>query len=289
MKSDMTIVVSSCDAYSDCWDPFFKLFQIYWPDCPYPVVLITETKSYNGMVGKVRSFPALTESGKSKLKWGGGLIECLKTLESQTILYLQEDFFLTDRVDQEMIEAFVAFMQQMSWTHETTMHIGLCPRSSHGPFHVTEHPLLWEVGKQARYRFSLQPGLWNRENLLKYIKYSDTAWAFEENSHIRGRRSRSRVLTVNRHIFSLGGRQIYPFDPAGGIVRGKWSRDRVAGLFELHGIKIDFSLRGCLEDIEKLSCDLNKEHFFHRLYRYLHWRLLGVQSRINEIIDWVRY
>lgn len=220
-KIDMTIIVSSCDAYSDCWEPFFKLFEIFWPDCPYPIMLISERKCYEGSYAKVQSFPALSVSGKKKLEWGGRMIECLQRLDSKVVLYLQEDFFLKDKVDQKIIAEFADFMSERSWTHESTMHVGLNPRSSHGPFHLTEHPMLWEVDRQARYRFSLLPGLWMRLDFLKYLKSKDSAWNFEETSHVRGRRTPNRILTVNRHVFRLDGKQIYPFDPHGGIVRGR--------------------------------------------------------------------
>jgi hypothetical protein len=211
----------------------------------------------------------------------------LESLDTELILYLQEDFFLTAPVDGGMIEEFAAYIAEMSWTHEFTMHIGLCPRSSHGPFHLTEHPLLWEVDRQARYRFSLQPGLWKRQELLKYIRPNDTPWEFEETSHLRGSRTRSRVLTVNRHIFRLDGRQIYPFDPHGGIVRGKWVRGSVVDLFKQHGIAVDFSRKGFVDEVPaKTSAPLT---FGVRVRNALRWHRLRLLERINEAIDCFRY
>ena len=46
MLQNTALLVSSCDKYSDCWDPFFKLLSIYWKDLEYPVYLITEEKEY---------------------------------------------------------------------------------------------------------------------------------------------------------------------------------------------------------------------------------------------------
>lgn len=286
---DVTIVVSSCDAYSDCWDAFFMLFDAYWPDCPYPLVLVSETKLYDGGNGRIRSFLACKETGKRRLAWGGGMIECLRRLESRVVLYLQEDHFLQGRVDQDLVAEFASFVAEMSWTHETTMHIGLCPRSSHGPFHLTEHPLLWEVDRQARYRFSLQPGLWNRENLLQFLRYHDTPWHFEESSHLRGRRARSRVLTLNRHVFGPQRRQVYPFDPAGGIVQGKWVRASVEELFRNHGIEVDFALRGCLDDGHEWAPGRRGRVEQVRLWCALLSRLEVARGCVNEFIDRFRY
>ena len=44
---DVAILVPSFDGYRDVWEPFFRCFFKFWPDCPYPVVLgsIRETCS----------------------------------------------------------------------------------------------------------------------------------------------------------------------------------------------------------------------------------------------------
>jgi len=38
---DTCVLIASCDAYSDAWAPFFALMKKYWPDCPYPIYLIS--------------------------------------------------------------------------------------------------------------------------------------------------------------------------------------------------------------------------------------------------------
>ena len=45
-KNDITIIVNSCDKYSDLWYPFFELLRIQWPDLSYPIILNTESKTY---------------------------------------------------------------------------------------------------------------------------------------------------------------------------------------------------------------------------------------------------
>ena len=45
--NSVSILINSCDAYEDIWEPFFRCFSENWPDCPYPIYLNTETKEYN--------------------------------------------------------------------------------------------------------------------------------------------------------------------------------------------------------------------------------------------------
>ena len=44
---DYTVLVNSTDAFSDCWTPFFTLLGKYWPTAPRPIVLNTETLSFD--------------------------------------------------------------------------------------------------------------------------------------------------------------------------------------------------------------------------------------------------
>lgn len=51
MMQDMCILVVSCDKYADCWTPFSDCMRKFWPDCPYPVYLCTESgEPENGAV-----------------------------------------------------------------------------------------------------------------------------------------------------------------------------------------------------------------------------------------------
>lgn len=64
-----SIIVNTCDSYSDCWEPFFKLFSVFWKDCKGKIFLNTEYKDYSfpGLditptkVCEKRNFPRIRE------------------------------------------------------------------------------------------------------------------------------------------------------------------------------------------------------------------------------------
>ena len=39
-----TVLVASCDKYADLLGPFSALWRKFWPDCPFEVVLVTESE-----------------------------------------------------------------------------------------------------------------------------------------------------------------------------------------------------------------------------------------------------
>jgi len=79
-NKDVAILVSSFDGFSDLWSPFFMLFWRYWPDCPYPVYLISNNKIYENprittiMVGEDRH-------------WSGNFITALYRVPHSVIIY----------------------------------------------------------------------------------------------------------------------------------------------------------------------------------------------------------
>jgi hypothetical protein len=81
------VLVSSCDAYSDAWPPFFALLNRYWPDCPFPIYLIS-----NHQPGKFDGVTSIT-LGQDR-HWASNMLQVLDQLPFEQFLYFQEDYFL---------------------------------------------------------------------------------------------------------------------------------------------------------------------------------------------------
>lgn len=88
MKSDCTLIISSCDAYSDIWDAFFTLLHRNW-DIPYHVMLNTETLSYQ-TTPKVQTVPSAPGTC-----WTRRLQNAVRTAKTEFVLVLLDDFFIT--------------------------------------------------------------------------------------------------------------------------------------------------------------------------------------------------
>lgn len=239
---DLTILVNTCDGFADCWAPFFALFAKFWPDCPYPIVLNTETLDYTFAdldlrVAKV----ALGE--ERRLTWSECLARCLDAIDTPYLLYLQEDYFLEAPVRADLVEAFVAVMRAGDADVIRLMECG-----GSGPWWPTGDPRLWHVDQRAVYRIALQAAIWRRSTLYRHLRAHETAWQLEVFGSARARRVRGeRVLCAARDLFHGPGREIIPYQPTG-IVKGRWERRIVEPLFATHGIAIDFTRRGFCDE-----------------------------------------
>ncbi len=234
---DLTILVNTSDGFEDCWAPFFELFARYWPDCPYPIVLNTETRAPRFDALPVRCAQVALGEAR-RLSWSECLARCLDGIATPFVLYLQEDYFLEAPVQQQYIETF---LDELRGGRADVVRLMECGGS--GPWHPTAHPLLWEVDPHAQYRIALQAALWRRSTLRTQLRRHESPWQLEVFGSARARRRGDRVLCVNRDRFHGEGREVIPYRPTG-VVKGQWERDIVEPLFARHQIAVDFSQRG---------------------------------------------
>lgn len=90
------IVIISCDAFSDCWDPIFFSFEKFWPDCPYPIYLVNNFSKINN--NKVNVINVGEDKG-----FASNLKSALSTLNYDYVFYFQDDYFLSQKVNTQFI------------------------------------------------------------------------------------------------------------------------------------------------------------------------------------------
>ena len=234
-NSSYTILVNTCDAFEDCWSPFFTLLLKNWESVRAPVLLNTETKLYEhpGMSIKCARVQG---KGTDKISWSECLIRGLKQVETPLVLYFQEDYFIDKPVRSEIIDRAASYML----ANPAVKHIGLTSHGSHGPYEPTKEDWLLEIRKDARYRISAQTGLWRVDTLLYYLRPVENAWMFEIFGTWRAARKREQFLCVT-HKLPQGGPAVDYLHT--GIIKGKW-HSQIKDVFEKNEIEIDYSIRG---------------------------------------------
>ena len=235
--NDLTIFVNTSDSFEDCWEPFFKLFELYWPGCPYPIVLNTETKEYKYEGLDITcSKVALGES--KRLGWSECLMRALDLVETPYILYLQEDYFLEAPVNASLLGDLLNEMRALKLGA-----IRLSGTDGIGPWHPIASSLVVEVDKSAKWRLSLQAALWRKSVLRSLIRKHETPWQLESYGSFRTRCLKEKICSFNQKTPSRFDNQIFPYCPTG-VVAGRWVGEVVKPLFAKHGINIDFFMRG---------------------------------------------
>ena len=234
--SRFSILVNTTDQYEDCWEPFFKLFKKYWSQFEGNIYLNTETKQFGTPELKISSI-------QNKLihkTWSECLRFALNFIEEEIILYLQDDYFLNDFVDQQKIQYYADLMVK-----EKIDCIHLSPYASKGPFYLTQYPNLMKFARNAEYKISLQAALWQKSLLKKYLRVHENAAQFERYGTKRAWRSQEEIYN---YFDLLNKTSLIPYYSTG-IIKGKWNRVAVKQLFEQNDITVDFTRRGYYEGV----------------------------------------
>ncbi len=225
------LVVSSCDAYSDILDIFFKLLKKYWPNINYDIYLSTESLNY--------SYKGLTINNihpKSKDdNWTIRMYDLLSQINYKNVIFLLDDFFLYDFVDANKIE------QCINWLNlDTSIATFTIWQTSIGESGL--YPGFKRINNKSKIVLSAIAGIWNRKKFLYYLKNrNENIWQWELSSNKKINHS---IRNDKAFFLSHKEKMYIPYDSGKiGLFSGQWMEDTKA-LFKKEGISMDYSKRG---------------------------------------------
>lgn len=239
LGENVTIVIHSCDAYDDLWEPFFTLLHRYWPDIPCRILLNTETKDY--------SFPGLeiecVHPSSPNVPYGQRLMEAVQKVKTKYVLPMLDDFFLRQPVHTEQIRDIINRMEA-----DTDIVYFDCDfvDSLRPELEADRYPGYRRLPKGNAYLLNMQAAIWRTERYLHYWRPDVTPWEWELNCNY------GIPLWSTDKFYAVtkpgNGFLDYGFNLDGmGVFRGKWVMEDVEPLFQKEGITVDFSKRGAYD------------------------------------------
>ena len=220
---DVAIIVSSCDAFFDCWRPFFFFFRKFWADCPFPLYLIVNELQIRSRY--IQPIAVGPDRG-----WASNLQMALTKIGASRVLYFQEDYFLNAAVRREQLAADLEY----AFEYEAD---AFCFRAR-GELEKNFKPINDRFGlvpRESDGRTRCQVTLWKREALCSILRPGENAWDAEAHGSER---------TRDMLVLSYGTRE----NPAlpylmSAIVRGLWTPEALR-LCKQHQLSLAPRFRG---------------------------------------------
>jgi hypothetical protein len=268
---NLTILVNTCDAYNDVLGIFFHAFQDFWPDCPHPVVINTESRDYTH---PARVHHHISPSGTDD--WGARLRATLSTIDSEFVMMLYDDFILDAPVSHKRVQQALYLLQSQPSAAVTYLIDTAIPLSS-----ADTDDIFVPIKDRVDYRLNSAPAVWRKHALTDYTEAGDTPWAWEVFGTYR-------TWGDGRVFYSLNPKlaDVYSYNhkKGGAIYRGKWVREVVERAAQKYSLNIDWTLRGFSSDtvFEKRSL-MWKLRFMQTGFRMVGFKALNfVTSYITE-------
>lgn len=235
---DYAVFVNSCDAFSDCWLPFFTLYERYWPSPP-TTYLNTERRTYSHDSLPIRSTRVAERAPtKGTLSWSDCLRRGLEVVEHDVILYFHDDYFLTQPVKTAGLAALATIM----YADPSIGHIGVTHFGSPGPYRPTEHADLRAPVQGSLYSVNTQVGFWRTDALVSLLRCWESAWQFEVFGSQRSRWINYDLLTVVPSTLDNKACRLVDYLHTG-VIKGRW-HPHVPELLAAHGLVLDYTTRG---------------------------------------------
>lgn len=220
MKTGNTsVLVISCDRYSDLWKPFFAFFDRFWPDCPFPVCLSTNHKVHESQ--KVKTLACGFESD-----WSTELLSVIDNVPGKYILVFLEDYFLREPVNTAFVNDAVNFMLKnegdfMKLTCFPSKYNRLWPY-----IRDKNDKRFARIRTGAKYEVCLQVALWNKQFLKDLLRKGESPWQFEVYASKRAAAGNAKCFCVVENKFSSGVHG--PVNHlCGAVTRGVLMRDAI--------------------------------------------------------------
>ena len=174
MIPNVTILVSTIDAWQIMWKPWCFYINKYWPDCPWPIRFVTNYLD-----------PPCGETIKTgaTLNWTAMIRQALRAIQTPLILYIHEDCWLAAPVDTRAVIEFAGIVARREAGHIRLHANDQASQGGIGSF--PPDPRLFVIGPAAQYRTCLQAAIWRREIFLGLLREGESPWDFEINSHAR--------------------------------------------------------------------------------------------------------
>jgi hypothetical protein len=262
---NISLLIIGYDPYKDVWDHYFTLLNKYWGDRP-KTYLATNTLNieYDG----VTVLPAGEDA-----EWSKKVIYSLRSIDTEYVVLLLEDFFTTAFVDGTKISELVNLM--------SAYHLDYCKLLNQT--HIKGEPFrgikyLSVIDRESEYGISLQPAIWRAEFLSKLVGSDNyNAWIFELNQLKEKQHNKNSINCIadKRNILEI----------THAVVQSKYLR-RAIKVFKKQDYYIDISVRSQLsiQDTIKYNSKCFFSEYTPKKFKPV-FKRFGRLLRINYVSD----
>lgn len=272
MNSRATVLVFSCDTYEDAWYPFFTLMDKYWDDCPYRILLNTESKKCSVPLRSISVDTLQLYKSGERIPYGKRCLDHLKCIDSDYVITLMDDFFIRSQVDTATLERVMDWMDKnkriasFCLIHHDDRHSCRYLREEQGYEHFSLRP------KYCNHNYDMQACIWRKSIYEKTWRPFMNPWEWEGPANYRS-------FDDGYTYYDLDDDASFPIDYIdykkhewSGIRKGKWVKETVYDLFNKHNITIDYSIRGFYDAYSDASSKRQSLHSAIREIRCYGWR-----------------
>lgn len=168
-ENQMTMLIMSCDKFSDLWDGHVQLLEQYWGNRGMKTYLVTDKKS-----DKIFDNVTVLSTGSDK-EWSERLKSALEQVTTDYVFLTLDDYFLIRPVSNQKIANILSIMENDGYDYVRLFLRPKCPKKSK----ISKYDKFYKINTRNRYSVNLYAGIWKKSFIEKTIQEPRNAWQFE--------------------------------------------------------------------------------------------------------------
>lgn len=205
----VAIMITSCDAYKECWKPMIYSLDKYWPDCEFPRYIVTnfETEDLPNTqfinIGNDDGWCTLTKRG-------------LAAIDCDYIIFFQDDYWLCSKVNNDAIKAHIKYFEENNLDYLKLQDDTRRDNYRIGNTDYCMNPL------NIRYSINTSVAIWRKSTIDRLIISGWSGWQWERSiiSYIKTNRIELSSQILYSAAFKDKG---IAYVPEGAVLRGRWT------------------------------------------------------------------
>ena len=192
MSKNMTMLILSCDKFSDLWDGHIKLLERNWPDRDMETYIVTDAQT-----DKFYENVGIIIAG-TDCEWSERLAVALRSVKTDYVFITLDDYFLIEKVDDSSIVALTDMMDR-----EKIDYVRLFKRPKRTREELYGYSGINRVDTTCNYSVNLYPGIWKKDFIETCVKKPLNAWKFEVSLHKRTGEYGAKCVVSHRNEFRI--------------------------------------------------------------------------------------
>lgn len=169
MENKLTLMILSCDSYSDLWDGHIKLLNQYWSSREIDTIIVTD-KDTDRCLPNTRIIVA-----KEASEWSDRVEYALSYISTEYVLLTLDDYYLIKPVSNENIKNLISLLD-----HTDLDYIRLYKRPQRATKErIKGYSNYYYIDCTVKYSVNLYVGIWKKSFLEYVMKESLNAWRLE--------------------------------------------------------------------------------------------------------------
>lgn len=168
MKDKLSVLISSCDKFSDLWDENINAYRKFWVNNPCETYLVTDKSTSWSKEG----VNVVVNEGQNDFPLR--IRFALDSVKTKYVLVTLDDYFLIDSVKNDKLEYFINRMEEENIQYLSLYNRRVTKKSQYKPLDE-----LLQIDLNQKYAINLYPAIWEVEFLKKTVKENLSPWLYE--------------------------------------------------------------------------------------------------------------